>query len=337
MFHTSIISTGELWLSALTQVECASVHLPKWSVPRKAQERWGKQLQAFMNTQRQSHHCFSTENVSQHDQMTDELFGSLFGSSLWRAVLVVVGSQRRQWWRRPQTLEEKEERRLTRQINLNRRILICGILFFCIFQKCCWLFCVILHRLLPSVREVQKSIAYPNHNLQSVLLFVVMIFSLQNICWHSLLVLPVSVLLGFKGNPENVMYIFDCSHTETAPSSDNDGQQLPSWPRHSCEHHHPNWLKEVKDIWFLGCEKKVWGLYLSAFTVHGNMRADDLIRAECYAGFGSASFGLCVTILHWHSAREQHPRVQPTLVPNPIHSVCSRDTSPCLVGESYIV
>lgn len=48
-------------------------------------------------TKKQTHHCFSAENVSQCDRMTDELFGSLFGSSLWRAVLVVVGSQRRQW------------------------------------------------------------------------------------------------------------------------------------------------------------------------------------------------------------------------------------------------
>lgn len=71
----------------------------------------------------------STKYGLQCDRMTDKLFGNLFGSSSWLAVLLVVGSQRRQWWRRPQTLDKEEKRRPARKINLNRYVLICGILF----------------------------------------------------------------------------------------------------------------------------------------------------------------------------------------------------------------
>lgn len=39
----------------------------------------------------------STKYGLQCDRMTDKLFGNLFGSSSWLAVLLVVGSQRRQW------------------------------------------------------------------------------------------------------------------------------------------------------------------------------------------------------------------------------------------------
>lgn len=51
--------------------------------------------------EKQSHHRFfffpSTKYGLQCDRMTDKLFGNLFGSSSWLAVLLVVGSQRRQW------------------------------------------------------------------------------------------------------------------------------------------------------------------------------------------------------------------------------------------------
>lgn len=104
MFHTSTLSTGEPRLSVLPQVKCTSAQMICGG-KKKKQKNTGEMRKTAAGVrgihEKQSHHRFfffpSTKYGLQCDRMTDKLFGNLFGSSSWLAVLLVVGSQRRQW------------------------------------------------------------------------------------------------------------------------------------------------------------------------------------------------------------------------------------------------
>lgn len=139
MFHISIISTGELWLSALTQVERTSAQMI--CVGEKRWRKWGKQLRSFVNTQKPSLHHFPVKRArSLIKWQTNclEIYSARLSGCSWPGGGKPEASVVKET---PKTLEEKENNRPTR----NRHILICGILsldqgVLVSSKKCCWLF-----------------------------------------------------------------------------------------------------------------------------------------------------------------------------------------------------
>lgn len=70
MFHISIISTGELWLSVLPQVECTSAQMV---CVGKCTGKMRKTAAGVHEHTKTVSPPFSTENGLQYDQMTDKL------------------------------------------------------------------------------------------------------------------------------------------------------------------------------------------------------------------------------------------------------------------------
>lgn len=123
------LNTGKLWWSVLPQVECTSAQMILY----------GKQ--AFVNTQKPFFH-WKWLAVLPNERQT----GNLFGSSVWRAVLLEA-------WGVSGEGDPKLKRRRrrggpTRKIHFNVHILICSIVFldrgYCFFQQvpgASWKFC----------------------------------------------------------------------------------------------------------------------------------------------------------------------------------------------------
>lgn len=172
------------------------------------------------------------------------------------------------------------------------------------------------------------------NNQCSSLLWSFFSLIIQNICWHSFFVLPVTILLALR-----ISYVFlkqllwELSAQWTASFSDNNAQKLSSQQRQACEHCHPNWLKEAKDIWFLGCGKKAH-LKTISFCLHSSWCSQCIDKNKGYTGFGCDSCASIFCIRRGVREQQCILMCSQCLCLNPINSVCSRDTSLYLVRES---
>ena len=117
----------------------------------------------------------------------------------------------------------------------------------------------------------------------------------------------------------------------------------PASPRQACERRHPNWLREAKDIWFLECERKRkledCIALLPQLMVTWEWRSQIIDKKQVLRGLWQRLFGSRFAALHWYCywRAAVQPHVQPVFILSTICSVCSRDTSRCMIRESFIV